>query len=175
MAKECPRQIGDRLGKLTIIGKELRHTLEGSRGRRRMYLHVRCDCGTTKWIRACDVRPGSIVSCGCQRRSLDGESNTPRHRLYKSVKQRAKNKELPFDLTLDDIQIPEVCPILGIPLQHHTEPGCYDNSPSVDRKVPKLGYVRSNIWVISGLANRIKNSGSPEQVMLVATKLQELL
>ena len=175
MAKECPHKIGDRSGQLTIIGKELRSTLEGDRARRRTYLQVECDCGTIKWIRAIDLGPRNIVSCGCHRRSLDGRSGTVAHKLLKGVKQRARLHNLPCDITIDDIIIPDECPLLGTKLVHHDKPGCYPDSPSVDRKVPKLGYVRGNVWVISGLANRIKTNATPEQIMLLATNLKEHL
>ncbi len=72
-----------------------------------------------------------------------------------NIKHRAKKKGLPFDLTLDDLIFPDECPVLGIPIKARS--GKFsDNSPSVDRVVPDLGYVRGNVEVISYRANRIK-------------------
>lgn len=82
--------------------------------------------------------------------------------LLSNAKNRAKSKNLPFNLTLDDIIIPNECPLLNIPLQEGI--GIYtDNSPTLDRIVPELGYVKGNIQVISMRANRIKDNASFEE------------
>lgn len=68
-----------------------------------------------------------------------------------------------------DVTIPELCPVLGIPMKINK--GCStsrDSSPSIDRFVPALGYVLGNVCVISLKANRIKNNGTPEELMAVA-------
>ena len=80
----------------------------------------------------------------------------PEQRLFNSVKKRVLKKNIPFDINIDDIIIPEVCPILDIPLDFST----FDNTPQVDRIIPLKGYIKGNIQVISGRANRIKNDGT---------------
>jgi hypothetical protein len=62
---------------------------------------------------------------------------------------------LEFNLTQEDVRIPEVCPVLGIPL-YFTAGHRTDNTPSVDRLDNTRGYVRGNIAVISWRANLIK-------------------
>jgi hypothetical protein len=42
------------------------------------------------------------------------------------------------------------------------------HSPSLDRRVPELGYVKGNVEVISMKANAIKSYAAPEEIMLVA-------
>lgn len=93
--------------------------------------------------------------------------------LYFQAKTRAIKKKLPFNIEMDDAKIPAVCPVLGIPLFKNPtrltgKRGQGPNSPSLDKIVPELGYVKGNVMVISALANRIKNNGTPEQVMAVA-------
>lgn len=39
-----------------------------------------------------------------------------RLKILKNAKQRAKSQGIPFNLTIDDIIIPEKCPLLGTPL-----------------------------------------------------------
>jgi len=74
---------------------------------------------------------------------------------------------VPFDLLLEDIVIPESCPILGIPLVRAV--GLMtDNSPSVDRIIPDLGYVKGNIAIISNRANRIKTNATASEIRAVA-------
>jgi hypothetical protein len=87
----------------------------------------------------------------------------PRSVMLLSAKARAKRDGLTFDLTREDIAIPDVCPVLGIPLyvgdrNHH------DNAPSLDRKDSTQGYVKSNVVVISYRANRIKNDATIEEL-----------
>ena len=59
-----------------------------------------------------------------------------------------------------------MCPVLGIPLVIG-EGACSDNSPSIDRIIPELGYVKGNIKVISRRANRIKNDATPDELFKV--------
>lgn len=78
-----------------------------------------------------------------------------------------KRDGIPFDLDEFDIQIPDVCPVLGIPLQINTQGHNKDNSPSIDKIKPELGYVKGNVAVISLKANRIKNNATAEELKKV--------
>ena len=96
-------------------------------------------------------------------------SRTPWAKIYYSAKNRAKTKGIPFDITLQDVEDlwVEHCPILGIELSTENEV-LSDNSPTLDKNIPELGYVKGNITIISNLANRIKSNATPSQVMKVA-------
>lgn len=83
------------------------------------------------------------------------------------VRSRAKLRGIPFDLELEDIVIPEVCPVLGIRLERATR-GTTDSSPSVDRIKPELGYTKGNIVIVSSRANRIKSDATPQELTAVA-------
>lgn len=91
----------------------------------------------------------------------------PRRGMLQNALKRALHYDVPFNLSIDDISIPEVCPVLLIPLKISNGVRS-DSSPSLDRIRPELGYVPGNIQVISCKANTIKNNGSPEDVMRVA-------
>lgn len=87
----------------------------------------------------------------------------PQYALIAAAKCRAKKQSLPFNLKKTDIIIPEFCPVLGIKLNFNIGQKCGgDNSPSIDRIIPELGYVTGNIQVISKRANSIKNFGTIE-------------
>jgi len=78
-----------------------------------------------------------------------------------AARQRAKKKNIPFEITHLDVPEPTHCPILGVLLDYKRRPGLgqknrHDNSAELDRVIPKKGYVKGNINVISRLANRIK-------------------
>lgn len=86
------------------------------------------------------------------------------------AKRRSKKRGWDFDLEESDVVIPEVCPVLGIPLfrgyaEGKRTPG--PNSPSLDRVNPTLGYVKGNVRVISWKANRIKTDATAQELELV--------
>ena len=85
--------------------------------------------------------------------------------LYEA-RRRATRNNLPFNIELSDIVIPLKCPALGIPLfvgaGFPTE-----NSPSLDRMIPKLGYVKGNVVVVSHKANTMKNSGTLREMLML--------
>lgn len=100
----------------------------------------------------------------------DGLKN-PENRILLSAKHRAKKKGLDFNLELKDIEIPAVCPALGIPLKFKGE-RFYD-SPSLDRTDNKKGYIKGNIEVISGRANMLKRNASLEELSLLVDYLKK--
>ena len=83
--------------------------------------------------------------------------------LLNSAKSRAKKNNLPFNLDIDDIVLPEVCPILGIKLEFN-KGVCKDNSYSIDKIDSALGYVKGNIQIISFRANTMKSNATLEEI-----------
>jgi hypothetical protein len=75
-------------------------------------------------------------------------------RLLRSVRTRARAQGIACTITEADITVPTHCPVLRIPLNKTSR----DNWPSVDRIVPRRGYVRGNVAVISMRANRLKSN-----------------
>jgi hypothetical protein len=86
--------------------------------------------------------------------------------MFNNARSRAKEKGLPFSIELSDIVIPDRCPVLDIPITKQVE-NLNDNSPSVDRIRPALGYVKGNVRVISQRANRLKCDGTAAEMLLV--------
>lgn len=82
--------------------------------------------------------------------------------LLSQAKGRAKDAGILFDLSPEDVEMPAVCPVLGIPLQKGDGKYC-EGSPTLDRMDPSRGYVRGNVAVISFRANRLKNNGTAEE------------
>jgi len=79
--------------------------------------------------------------------------------LFHHAKNRAKLKNLEFNITKEDIVIPKVCPIFGIPLNFENK----NNVPTLDRINSGKGYIKGNIQVICFKANRLKNNGTIEE------------
>lgn len=88
--------------------------------------------------------------------------------LFKAAKIRAAKAELPFDIEPTDIIIPDVCPILGIPIIRDARGKAVKGSPSLDKVNPELGYVKGNVWVVSWLANQMKAHATKEELLAFA-------
>jgi hypothetical protein len=96
--------------------------------------------------------------------------------MFHQAKQRAIKKSIPFDIDQQYIKsiLTESCPILGIPLKKGI--GSFsDNSPSLDRINPNLGYVKGNVKVISDRANRIKRDASIEELKAIINYMENNL
>lgn len=98
--------------------------------------------------------------------AAESRSRRPEQVLINAARTRAKRNGIDFNITKEDISIPEVCPVLGIPLVKG-EKFFTDNSPTIDRIDNSKGYVRGNIEVISYKANSIKGHGSIEDLEMI--------
>lgn len=100
----------------------------------------------------------------------DARKANQRAAWIKAAKQRAKKNGVPWTLWDEDIEIPDTCPVLGIPLKSQIGTGLkrgnwnLDSSPSLDRVDNSLGYVPGNVIVISNRANRLKSNASIEEL-----------
>lgn len=94
----------------------------------------------------------------------------PKLRMFTLAKHRAKRDGIPFDLTMEDFEIPTHCPVFGFPLVHGRG-GMGRNrpdSPTLDKIIPALGYIKGNVAVISNKANRMKNDGTSADLRIIA-------
>lgn len=90
-------------------------------------------------------------------------------RLLARKKEIATEKGVPFNLTVEDLpDIPERCPVLGIPLSV-SPVGCDDYSPSLDRISAEMGYVPGNLIWVSNRVNRLKSDSHWKELELIAT------
>ena len=97
-------------------------------------------------------------------------SSNPEKIMLRRAKKRAKKNNLPFNIEIEDIFIPENCPILGLKLELKIGKGkgAAHNSPSLDKIIPKLGYVKGNVRVISNRANTLKKVATIEGIQKIA-------
>ncbi len=87
--------------------------------------------------------------------------------IVRGARRRAKLNGLAFSIGVDDFDVPELCPALGIPLRCNpvTASPC---SPTLDRVINSLGYVRGNVVVVSMRANRIKSDATIAELRLLS-------
>jgi len=98
----------------------------------------------------------------------------PRRKILNAARFRAKSNGLTFNLDIDDIKIPEVCPVLGIPLDSFTGSSVGGGANvSIDRDNPKLGYVKGNVVIMSWRANRLKCDGTLEEFRKLLAYLEQ--
>lgn len=95
----------------------------------------------------------------------------PEKYILSRTKSKCKKYNIPFNLELSDIIIPEYCPILGIKLligqESYTKTSKW-NTASIDRITPELGYVKGNIQIISMRANLMKTDSTEEDLIKFA-------
>ncbi len=92
--------------------------------------------------------------------------------MLAAAKKRAADRGIEFNLEKSDIFIPELCPVLGIPLTAGIGGGPVNSSPSIDRIDNRLGYVKGNIRVISWRANRLKSDASLDELEKIVSYLK---
>lgn len=123
--------------------------------------HCKCKCGTERAVAAGDLVKGDSVCCGAPcHRKIHGLAGTKQYIMWKTAKGRAKKEKIPFNLEPSDIEITATCPVLGITLLWNNKKQRNDNSPSLDKIIPTLGYVKGNTRTISWRANRIKSDAT---------------
>lgn len=89
--------------------------------------------------------------------------------ILQRCQERARRKDLECTITIKDIVIPEICPVLGIRLERNKGTGkAAPNSPSVDRIDSSKGYTPDNIQILSYKANCMKNNATAEELRLFA-------
>ena len=103
------------------------------------------------------------------------------HRLMRALgkaKSRAKTYGIKFEITLEYVTAvypkDDLCPVFRIPLEWGGEGDERNNSPSLDRIVPELGYVEGNVVWISNRANILKRDATWEELQRVAEWLKSV-
>lgn len=92
-------------------------------------------------------------------------------KMYDNAKTRAKKSGVPFTILETDIQIPDKCPVLGIPLfKGNGLVG--ENSPTLDKLIPSMGYIPGNVTVISFKANTAKSNLNLDELRLLVEWLE---
>lgn len=91
--------------------------------------------------------------------------------LFTRVKQSAKERKLEFNLTLEDIIIPEYCPLLNIKLTFEFTLETKDSYYTLDRIDSSLGYIKGNVQVVSFKANTMKNNATEAELITFAKSI----
>lgn len=119
------------------------------------------------------TRSNRCVKCTVVRNQRRRESN-PELNMLEHVRKTSHAKGIPFNLTLDDIVIPDVCPVLGIKITNNLGKGkASDDSPSIDRMIPELGYTKGNVHIISNKANTVKLHATIDDIERIIAYMEQ--
>ena len=106
------------------------------------------------------------TNCGCRHNSFvhgytlqPGTKEYKLNEIYKSAKARAKIKGKKFEINLEYLEsiggIPDLCPVLKIPLKLSGNK-ITKNSPTLDEIKHGEGYIKGNVRIVSQDFNRKK-------------------
>lgn len=98
----------------------------------------------------------------------------PKKKLLKSAKYNAKTRNLEFNISEEDIEIPIYCPYLNIKLTSKVESCNHPTTISIDRIDSSKGYIKGNIQIISRLANLMKSYATTEQLLTFADNVKRI-
>lgn len=136
----------------------------------------RCVCGTVKSIAACHLRSGCIKDCGRVHYEL-GEVHTSwrgsgeiGHRYFQHICLMAKKRNIPMEITLDDMWIlflnqNRKCALSGVPLTFDRKDGRMVGTASLDRIDSSMGYAKGNVQWVHKEINFMKRHLSESQFL----------
>lgn len=170
---------GTKFGRLTVIKLTNKRNNSGNR-----IYKLKCDCGNIceKTSSCLNKSKDPVKHCSIQcplivrnkNKKKHGKSGTVEYHMWKGSQNRAKVNNIPFDLDYTDIVVPKICPILEIPIFRGTKKHT-PNSPTLDRLIPELGYIKGNVRVISYKANTMKSDATIEEIELFAKNVIKYL
>jgi hypothetical protein len=111
-------------------------------------------------------------------KSLSTKEGHARH-IFRARKKYAKRDGIPFTITFEEVYklIQDVCPVLNTPISwgvRKGQTGSRQNSPSLDKFNPNLGYVPGNVYWISFKANTMKQNATAEEVLALANWMKKI-
>jgi hypothetical protein len=92
---------------------------------------------------------------------------------YRS-KENSKKRGLDFNLEVEDIIIPNKCPLLEIDMIFDIDNNNSPNYYSIDRIDSSKGYVKGNVQIISRLANTMKNNATKDQLLTFSKNILKI-
>lgn len=122
------------------------------------------------------IRTGKCLYCGgelpkgrtkfcCDNHQVyHSQERLPFNTKFNRWKAAAKAKDVLWNLEIDDLDWPKTCPYLDIELNYSSDDKA-DNVASLDKVIPEKGYIKGNVQIVSNLANRMKSSATPEQIL----------
>ena len=124
----------------------------------------RCEYEKQYWAKPENSLRRKTLSSAAREKRIKSLGDSYKKEMINRCKARAIAKGIDFNIDITDINIPNICPMLGIKLHVNRGSGGSHNSPSLDRIDNLKGYVKGNVHVISKRANVIKSDSSFDEL-----------
>jgi hypothetical protein len=96
--------------------------------------------------------------------------------IIRNSKFMSKRRGIFFNITYNDFELPTRCPLLNIELSYGAgNDGNAYNHATLDRIDNNQGYIPGNVWVISRLANAMKNQANFNQLKTFSENIITLI
>lgn len=152
---------GQKFGKLTVIKRENNNKYGSATWM------CKCDCGNETIVMGSNLKRKEIISCGCYPKGVvpfpNGEADA--HKLFRDYKFKAKNKDIPFELSLEEFLklTSGNCFYCGAKPSQIKKSGRTKNSDSyiyngIDRINSNEGYTKENTVTCCWKCNRAKST-----------------
>lgn len=170
--------IGQRFGRLMITG------FSHSDACRASIYDYRCDCGEIGKVRKHHLMNGKTRSCGCLSvdRLWHGYKEISGSYWYR-LQIGAKERSYIFDITIEEVwdifeKQSRKCIFTGLPLAFSKSFKSKEQTASLDRINPDLGYVRGNVQWVHKEINMMRGKRTVDEFIkwckLVAQKKDEI-
>lgn len=164
---------GKRFGRWLVLNREINNC------RGKAMWKCRCDCGSIRIIPSGNLIHKLSVSCGCYRKENTHDmyykgTKDISGNYFSSLRDRAPDRELEFDITIEYIQqLLEdqnyKCALSGLPIcgsLNSTVKRCYtysEQTASLDRIDSSKGYIMGNVQWVHKKINFMKQSLSDSE------------
>lgn len=174
-----PELLGKRFGRLLVI--EYIGKIDDPQKRR--WWFCLCDCGNQVKVPTARLTSGNTKSCGCLKkesylyRQLPfGEASF--NEFYGDYKRKSKKKNLVFKLSKKGLReiTQQVCYYCGEPPNHNygtksrSKNGVYVAN-GIDKKIPSLGYIKSNCVPCCIKCNFFKSNLTTEEFLELISRI----
>ena len=132
-----------------------------------VYWEYRLDRNQEHWVTKEQYRKYILRNSG-KRGRISQNMATTRH--------NCKKKQIPFNLDVEYLLSIAVdkCPVFGFELAWDgVRNKVKSNSPSLDRIIPELGYIKGNVRYLSNQANTMKSYATKEQLQQFAQWIKD--
>lgn len=102
---------------------------------------------------------------------LQNKKYSPEYYLWLKNKKENVSNGMDFNLSVNDIEIPEFCPYLETRLITDLDYSENPNFITLDRIDTKKGYIRGNVQIISKLAFQMKNNSDVNLLIRFASNV----
>ncbi len=108
------------------------------------------------------------------KRKYNNKTDRRKGLMLRNIKFSAYARKLDFNLTYEDLLLPEYCPILGVKLTYGSNMNS-EHGATVDRIDTNKGYIKGNIIIMSRKANAMKSNCNLDNLLIFCKNINKLI